>query len=124
MTSDEFGVILEQRIVDMRRVLETKAGEYASSSDRLHNFKTAAQLFPRNPHGHGESPQEALLGMMRKHWVSIADMVSGTAHNIVYSDGLIDEKIGDAVNYLILLEAILKEKPKTPNPTHTTENRV
>lgn len=109
MTSAEFDVILEQRMVEMRRVLGLKAGEYASDKDRLHNFKQAAAEFPAGMY-HNDTPVEALVGMMRKHWASIMDLVRYKALGRVYTDAMVDEKIGDAINYLVLLEAILKEK--------------
>lgn len=83
-------------------MLASKACEYASDEDRLHNFKAAAEL-------EGDTPAEALRGMLRKHWVSIADLVWSDTIGEKPSFAMIDEKIGDAVNYLILLEALLKE---------------
>lgn len=110
MTGAEFDVILEQRIVLMRHVLGLKAGEYASNKDRLHNFKEAAALCQ-------SSPPESLMGMLVKHWVSIMDLVQRAIARAEVKatsplpEELINEKIGDAINYLVLLEAILKEKP-------------
>jgi len=107
MTASEFDVIMEQRIVAIRRVLGIKAGEYASSKDRLHNFKAAARL------NEGliteDGPAEALMGMLRKHWVSVMDIASRHNFPDPVPESLIDEKIGDAINYLILLEAVMKE---------------
>ena len=80
-------------------VLCSKAKEYATT-DRLHNFKVAAQI-------QGISTSEALVGMMAKHTVSIYDMVrSGNA----YSAEMWDEKITDHINYLLLLKAVIEEK--------------
>jgi hypothetical protein len=99
MHVEEFNAILEERIVKIRDVLASKSKEYATSGDRLHNFKEAARL-------EDTDPARALRGMLVKHWVSIMDLTRsyGLAH------ARIDEGIGDAVNYLILLEAVLKEK--------------
>jgi hypothetical protein len=112
MTAEVFGVLLQERILQMRAVLGVKAKEYASSTDRLHNFKTAATL-PCAERGYNmgsETPGQALMGMLRKHWVSVMDMVNGHAEDVQYTDKQIDEKIGDAINYLVLLEALLKER--------------
>jgi hypothetical protein len=98
MTHDEFNVILEERIAKMRSVLTKKAKEYANE-DRLHNFKRAGAL--RN-----ESPDDSLLGMLVKHWVSIEDLVTWSGET---DKAVINEKVGDAINYLVLLEAVLLE---------------
>lgn len=104
MTMGEFDAILERRIGLMRSVLASKGEEYATDQDQLHNFKRAAQL-RREPDA---GAPEVLLGMLVKHWVSIEDLV----HNWSFVGAAvarIDEKIGDAINYLVLLEALLKE---------------
>lgn len=102
MTHEAFVALLEERIGKMRATLAAKSAEYSSGSDKLHNFKEAARL-------KNESPEEALVGMLVKHWVSIMDIVNGIKWNKPVLIGQIDEKIGDAINYLVLLEALLKE---------------
>lgn len=107
MTHTEFRTILNNRITQMQEVLDSKAREYASDTDRLHNFKEASSLLE------AQSPGQAVLGMLVKHWVSVQDLVLRDAQLPIWDNidhKLIDEKIGDAVNYLVLLEAILKEK--------------
>lgn len=99
MTNEAFLAVLEARISSMRSVLASKAKEYATVADRLHNFKRAASIIR-------ESPAHALLGMLAKHLVSVVDMVEDAE---LASVAMIDEKIGDSINYLVLLEAILKE---------------
>lgn len=105
MTGDDFNTLLERRLTRTRETLATKAGEYAMDTDRLHNFKRAAEM-----RGKGETPREALLGMLIKHLVSVFDMVDGDRE---YPEGVWDEKVGDSINYFILLEAIVAEaRPK------------
>ena len=121
MTSAEFDDILAMRIDKIRTVLSSKAVEYASSSDRLHNFKRAAALS-------GRTTAQALVGMWTKHLVSVLDIVDEDAHYagpLPISRAFIDEKISDAINYLILLEAILIERTTTipkPDTTHTGDH--
>ncbi len=100
MTFKEFEKLLDLRIMKTREVLAAKNREYASDTDKLYNFKRAAAML-------GCSDEEALLGMLAKHLVSIIDMVQNKREAIY---PLWDEKIGDAINYLILLEAIVVEK--------------
>ena len=99
MTHTEFNALLNRRIGLCREVLGSKATEYASDADRLHNFKESARL-------DGCTPEQALKGMLLKHWTSISDIAAGK----VTTREQLDEKIGDAVNYLILLEAIVTER--------------
>lgn len=103
MKAKEFDEILDRRLSMMRNTMASKAGEYASDADRLHNFKQAAGLL-------GSTPAMALLGMLVKHWSSVMDLAS--THESLSQDRvnfMIDEKIGDCCNYLVLLEALIRE---------------
>ncbi len=115
MKSEEFDKIMLRRFALANKVMGTKAGEYASDKNRLHNFDVAAAIV-------GCTPAQALLGMLVKHLVSVVDLVnSGEAP----SEAVADEKIGDCINYLILLEAVWAEERKTKEqaktPTLTNE---
>ena len=104
MKASEFEEILEEQIDQCRGMLGAKAEEYASEKDRLSNFKRAAALTE------GETVPQALGGMMKKHTVSIYDMIaSGEA----YPMELWNEKITDHINYLILLKAVVLETQDT-----------
>lgn len=112
MTAAEFDAILADRLRKTREVLASKAGEYATDADRLHNFKRAAKEFGdwnKTSYGVGTGEAAALLGMLRKHWTSIADLADQYDSGRQVPPEFVDEKIGDAVNYLILLEALLRE---------------
>lgn len=120
MTGAQFDDILAMRIDKIRSVLSSKTVEYASSSDRLHNFKRAAALS-------GRTTAQALVGMWTKHLVSVLDIVDTDARSngpLHITRALLDEKIGDAINYLILLEAILIERITIlkPDTTHTGDH--
>lgn len=102
MNAKCFDEIVERRIKRIRILLTKKRAEYApDGQDRLHNFNRAAAMLriPRS---------QALLGMLAKHLVSILDMVDAISRRDP-GIAMIDEKIGDAINYLILLEAMLME---------------
>jgi len=101
MNSADFNNYLEQQLQTSRNVLTAKAKEYATA-DRLHNFKVAAAL-------QGMTPIQALAGMMAKHTVSVYDMCwSGEE----YSIELWQEKITDSINYLLLLNGLVREHEK------------
>lgn len=103
MTATEFQAILDSRLDKIRAVLASKAGEYATDKDRLHNFKRSAGLM-------GRSRFEVCAAFMTKHLTSIFDMVDERSRGVHVPPERVDEKIGDAVNYLILLEALFLEK--------------
>lgn len=97
MNGKRFEELLEKRIDLIRNTLSTKQKEYATEVDRLHNFKRAAAML-------GCTPKQALVGMWVKHIISILDIVDSGINS-----PLIEEKVGDAINYLILLEMLYKE---------------
>lgn len=103
MEPEKFDRIVRNRMASIKQILHAKGREYADGcSDRLHNFKRAAVMLQCAPEG-------ALQGMLAKHLVSIMDMVDGVEAGREYPIAIWEEKIGDAINYLILLEAIVKE---------------
>lgn len=105
MQTEQFEKIIESQIERCRNTLVTKAVEYATE-DRLHNFRVAAELA-------GTTPRQALAGMMAKHTVSIYDMCNAYKD---YPEDMWDEKIGDHLNYLLLLRAVVEEEFFTSPP--------
>lgn len=102
MTPKEFNVILQDTLDKCSNLLSNKSKEYDFSSDRLHSFKSAAQLQNTNQ-------VKSLLGYLTKHIISVYDMSEK------YEDFSLDkwdEKIIDCINYFILLRAILKEESR------------
>lgn len=110
MTQKEFDQILDLRIAAMRQTLAGKGVEYGAGGDMLHNFKVAAKLSSSD-----ETPEQALWGMMKKHLVSIIDIVDATGRGGFPSPALRGEKICDGINYLLLLEALLIEREEKVN---------
>jgi hypothetical protein len=107
MLIGEFDKIVEHRVERIIAVLASKGKEYSSETDRLANFKVAAKLASKP-----ETPEQALWGMMRKHLVSVIDIIDATAQGIVPSDELREEKINDSICYLALLDALLIERKR------------
>jgi hypothetical protein len=124
-----FKEILERRLRLTREVLGSKEKEYANNTDRFHNFHVIAGILEC-------TPAEALIGPMSKHIFSVIDILvaqefdpwlfenmikhinkrikrlerqsSMKSQNLTIK--YIDEKIGDTINYLILLEGLLHGK--------------
>ncbi len=103
MDMKEFNNVIEEQIQRCRDTLTCKGKEYATE-DRLHAFKTSAQLKK-------ETTAQALAGMMVKHTTSIYDMISSGKP---YPKEVWDEKITDHINYLLILSAIVRVPISTP----------
>ena len=102
MKYGRFNEVLETTIKKCVDTLGVKADEYATE-DRLHNFKVAAEI-------QNCTPITALAGMMAKHTVSVYDLIQKQEQGYVVSREMWDEKIGDSINYLILLSALVQER--------------
>ena len=102
MTREDFSRRVEKRIDLVRQTLLTKHKEYAKDDNVFRNFDEAAGGLSL----HGSSA-EVLWSYMTKHLVSIKDIV---ADNKPVDAAVVSEKIGDVINYLILLEAMLNEQ--------------
>jgi len=111
VSADEFTAVLENRIALIKKVLDSKRAEYAASGCRMENFNCAADML-------GCSRQQALIGMFAKHMVSILDIVKHWDMRQP-SVPMIEEKIGDAVNYLVLLESMMKADLRRAAPNTT-----
>jgi len=110
MNVDVFNKIVERRFEECKKTLVIKAKEYVRGDDRLSNFKDEAAMLRC-------SYAFACLSKLSKHVTSVVDLVKDEDNGLSHSKSLWDEKIGDCVNYLILLEAIAEERRqscKTP----------
>lgn len=108
MNTNDFNAIIREQIDRCENTLCKKAEEYATE-DRLHNFKVAAGL-------QDCLPTTALAGMMCKHTVSVYDMIQGLEDGKRYPLDMWDEKIGDSINYLLLLSAMVREQDRACFP--------
>ena len=114
MNNSDFDILVERRCELIKSVLANKAKEYATE-DRFHNFVAAGRK-------NNMTSEEALMGMKVKHDVSVDDLVrwsKDSPERLCLS--IIDEKIGDSINYLILLEGLLIERVIKQN--HNTQQK-
>lgn len=102
MVSKKFNEVTINRIDKCLDTMLHKADEYATH-DRLHNFKVAAVI-------QDCTPITALGGMMCKHTVSVYDLIKDHEQGKHIPLELWDEKIGDSINYLLLLNALIIEE--------------
>ena len=100
MTQEKFNVFAKNFVKKTTSVLYAKGKNYAlNRGDRLEHFKRAAEYL-------STTPKEACLAQLTKHLISIRDMVC-VNDGTVFSPEQWDEKIGDAINYLVLLRALV-----------------
>ena len=110
MKTERFNQIVEEQLERIRKVLIKKADEYNLEEDRLGFFKRSAAFAQ-------ETPEQALYGFLLKHLQSITDMVQSGKE---YSKELWQEKITDAMNYLVLLLGLLEDTGRAEGkPTKT-----
>lgn len=106
MLKKEFDKLLDEQFEIIKNVLSSKNKEYASKVDKLHNFKRAGKMLEC-------SPEQALIGMLTKHIISILDIVDKIEKEKEYpTEKILNEKITDSINYLILLKALIVENKK------------
>ena len=114
MKAEEFNEVLSYVVSHINSSLSAKAEEYATDNDRLRNFKIAASLTEN-------TPKQAAWGMLVKHLVSISDMIQNDQTK-TYTPEMWDEKIGDAINYLILIRALEFEEKSYQFTVQTNAN--
>lgn len=101
MTHERFEQVVNDRLTKCLTLMCAKSDEYATD-DKLHNFKVAAEL-------QNCTPLTALAGMMAKHTVSVYDLINDYEDCAPIDKAMWDEKIGDHINYLLLLTALIDE---------------
>lgn len=104
MTNEAFELIVDKQLKLCKDTLIIKGNEYAPDKyDRFAGFVRGANVMDT-------TPMKCLLGYFTKHLVSIQDMIKQDAQGRTHSTAEWDEKITDAINYLILLKAMGYEK--------------
>ena len=97
--ADDYETAVRSQIEHCWKLLFSKRKEYATA-DPFHNFKRAADL-------QGITKEQALIGMMDKHVISVHDMVNEAAEGADFSADKWREKISDNINYLLILWAMV-----------------
>lgn len=95
-------MLVDYQIAKCKAVLSYKGDEYVKGEDVFEHFKKAASL-------QGINTREALFGMLAKHIVSISELC---AEEHCAPTEIWNEKICDAINYLILLSGVVRDELK------------
>ena len=99
MTHTDFNRIVEEFLAKTKATLMKKEDEYSLGKDRFAFFKREAQIAD-------VTPEKALYFCMLKHLTSFIDMIN-TGDK--YPQELWFDKLGDIVNYCILLYGLLED---------------
>ena len=106
MTLDDFVKLARYRFnACLGLMIGEKHEEYSRNNDKLYNFKRAGEI-------QRCIPERALIGMLSKHLVSMLDIVDDLEEGGIPEEGILTEKITDSINYLVLLEGLIKERLK------------
>ena len=104
MNLEELNKLLTERYYKSKEVLISKNKEYGQVDDVLESFNEQAQISMHN------EPTSIGWELLVKHLYSVRRMIREYENEGRIPDqDMIDEKFGDAINYLILIEALFKE---------------
>jgi len=103
MTTKDFDRLFDKFVQIQKDKIAEKKGEYVRNDDRLWNFK-------RSGASQNCTPERALQGMADKHHISILDIIQDVEDGKIVKLALIDEKLVDYGNYILLLYALLNER--------------
>jgi hypothetical protein len=97
--------VVQRRVQLIKDVLQSKNEEYAGQDDV---FKAFTESLPLSFH---DTKQAVAWEFMVKHLQSIKLIIEERAKTgKIPDEKLLEEKIGDAINYLILIEGMFKEE--------------
>jgi hypothetical protein len=105
MEKSEFALIAEHTMRQINDLIQKKAKEY-STGDAFSNFKDASGGLSFH-----EKPEMVAWEFAVKHLQSIKDIISG---KVPVNDNTIDEKLNDAIVYMLLIKGMLVESNTKP----------
>jgi len=105
MTEKRFDHEVDNICNSIKEVLSIKAKEYRRNNNPLHNFDVGVAMS-----NNVSSREEIIYGMALKHIISIQDIRNDVKNGKLPSTDLLNEKYGDAINYLILEKASIIDK--------------
>ena len=102
MEREKFNTLLKETLVKLEYLLEGKNKEYAGNEDVFSNFKNASDGLSFHT-----KPEMVAWEYAVKHLQSIKDIINSDTTPEKY---VINEKINDAIMYLILIKGVLHER--------------
>ena len=110
MKKQFFKDVLDQTIESIKQTLGVKAMEYVRNDNAMHNFDVGARIT-------GQTREKVLYGFALKHHISIDDIRNDLDNGKLPTIDMVNEKFGDAINYLILEKASILHKINQQNKT-------
>jgi hypothetical protein len=104
---------MRQRIKSIRSVIKEKGKQYGSDRDRLYQLNKAAMLL-------GKTPKQVCLSYMSKHLTALMCWIEEDSDISIEQW---EEKIGDSINYLIILETLVKKETKNETKDATVRHQ-
>ncbi len=98
-----FEKVVRERLETINHLLMVKGKEYVRGDDRYHNFTRSGEM-------NRQTPTRALHGMNTKHLVSMLDMLDDIDAGSYPTEKAVNEKFGDIMVYLVILEALIKDR--------------
>lgn len=105
MKAEQFGKLIEELNGNSLKTLLDKNDKYASDGDRLHNFRSGADIA-------GGTPAQACWGYLAKHLTALRDMVE--KNDFSDRDDFL-EKCQDSINYIRFLWCIGNDQNEKEN---------
>lgn len=106
MKKDFFKEVLHDTLKSIQKTMGVKAMEYIRNNNAMHNFDEGAKIS-------GQIREKVLFGFALKHHISINDMRNDIEAGKLPSEDSVNEKFGDAINYLILEKASILHRIKS-----------
>ena len=105
VTHDKFDIFLKRMVDSTYNTLAAKASEYSLNDDRMHNFHVSRTL---QSLVHVNTEVSAAWNLASKQLASVIDMINNV--DKAYDKNRITEKIGDSINYLLLIGAMIEDR--------------
>ena len=101
--------MVKNTLSECESVLIKKGNEYHRNDNPLHNFEYGSLIV-------GKTREEVIQGFALKHLISVLDIVNDISKDKNPSKEITDEKIGDLINYLLLLKFSIYKRIKKEVP--------
>ena len=103
MNKKEFDAHLSAVFTRTREVLQHKRNEYANDIDVFQSFKQGIGI------SYQKTPEGVAWEYMSKHLESIKQIIK-EIETVEPTMDKVSEKFGDAINYLVIIEGMLKDR--------------
>jgi hypothetical protein len=116
MSNELFQNYLTERMDAIRVSLQSKGEEYAYNGDRMFNFNEGLRLNPRLY----KTREDVLESFLTKHLTSLTQILGDLQKGKYPTKALLEEKLGDIINYYILMEISIKHGLDVETPFQNT----